>query len=193
MAMPFFNLCATIHILHCSKIKVNLQNSNYENSEVIKDDGEAIRGYKIKTLRGLLDDSGIIEEIVFNSIKPHDLEIYRDMLLNSKYLKPNDILINDKGFISREVINELKAKRQVIPIKKRKTQEIQLVKNLGMMWESNDSINDVDISACVVHDTKDNEYYVFLTIDTIKTAKQIISTYELRLEIDEDYRQIKDF
>lgn len=38
-----------------------------------------------------------------------------------------------------------------------------------------------------------NEYYVFLTTDTDKIAKQIISTYELRPEIEEDYRQIKDF
>jgi hypothetical protein len=34
---------------------------------------------------------------------------------------------------------------------------------------------------------------VFLTTDTSKTAKQIINTYELRPEIEEDYRQIKDF
>lgn len=32
-----------------------------------------------------------------------------------------------------------------------------------------------------------------MTTDTTKTAKQIINTYELRPEIEEDYRQIKDF
>ena len=77
--------------------------------------------------------------------------------------------------------------------KKRKTQEIQLVKELGTFWLSENTKNDVDLCACVVHDTKENAYYVFMTTDTTKTVKQIIMTYELRPEIEEDYRQIKDF
>ncbi|WP_253205672.1 transposase [Clostridium estertheticum] len=32
-----------------------------------------------------------------------------------------------------------------------------------------------------------------MTTDVEKTAKQIINTYEIRPEIEEDYRQIKDF
>ena len=221
VVMPSIDISPSIHILDCTKIQVNLDNANYENSEVTKVDGEYVRGYKLGTLRGLMDDSGIIEEIVFDSIKPHDLELCRDMLLNTKCFKSGDILINDRGFISRDVINSLKLKKQVdtyIPAKKnmtiyeeavkiaisenkwqkhpnknRKTQEIHLVKDLGIMWQSNTPNSDVDLCACVVHDKKDNEYYVFLTTDTAKTAKQIISTYELRPEIEEDYRQIKDF
>lgn len=221
IVMPSLNVSPTIHILDCTELEVNLDNSNYENSEVISDDGKFKRGYKLGTLRGLMDDSGVIEEIVFGSIKSHDLEFCRDMILNSSCLKNGDILINDRGFISRDVINTLKAKKQVdtyIPARKnmtiyeeavkiaisedkwqkhpnknRKTQQIQLVKDLGMMWVSEHPKDDVDLCACVVHDTKDNEYYVFLTTDTSKTAKQIISTYELRPEIEEDYRQIKDF
>ena len=221
VVLPSLDISPSIHILDCTKIKVNLDNSNYENSEVIRDDGEFVRGYKLGTLRGLMDDSGIIEEIVLDSIKPHDLELCRDILLNSKCLKSGDILINDRGFISRDVINSLKLEKQVDtyipakknmtiyeeavniaisedkwqkhPNKKRKTQEIHLVKHLGTMWTSNKPNIDVDLCACVVHDKKDNEYYVFLTTDTTKTAKQIINTYELRPEIEEDYRQIKDF
>ena len=221
VVMPSLNIAPSIHILDCTKIHVNLDNVNYENSETIKDDGKVIRGYKMGTLRGLMDDSGIIEEIVFDSIKPHDLELCRNMILKSKCLKGGDILINDRGFISRDVINFLKVEKQVDtyvpakknmtiyqeavkiaisedkwqkhPNKKRKTQEIHLVKDLGMMWQSNTPDKDVDLCACVVHDKKDNEYYVFLTTDTSKTAKQIINTYELRPEIEEDYRQIKDF
>lgn len=221
VVMPSLNIAPSIHILDCTKMHVNLDNVNYENSETIKDDGKVIRGYKMGTLRGLMDDSGIIEEIVFDSIKPHDLELCRNMILKSKCLKSGDILINDRGFISRDVINFLKVEKQVDtyvpakknmtiyqeavkiaisedkwqkhPNKKRKTQEIHLVKDLGMMWQSNTPDKDVDLCACVVHDKKDNEYYVFLTTDTNKTAKQIINTYELRPEIEEDYRQIKDF
>lgn len=113
VVMPSLDISPSIHILDCTKIKVNLDNANYENSEVIKDDGEAVHGYKLGTLRGLIDDSGIIEEVVFDSIKPHDLELCRDMLLNSKCLKNGDILINDRGFISRDVINSLKLQKQV--------------------------------------------------------------------------------
>jgi len=221
IVMPDLNITPQIHILDCTKIKVNLSNTNYENSDAIHDDGEAIRGYKLATLRGLMDDSGIIEEIAFDSIRPHDLELSRGILLNSKVLKAGDILINDRGFISRDILNTLKSDKEVDtyipakknmtiyeqavmisksegkwsphPNKKRKTQEIQLVKELGTFWLSENPKNDVDLCACVVHDTKDNEYYVFMTTDTTKTAKQIIMTYELRPEIEEDYRQIKDF
>ncbi len=34
---------------------------------------------------------------------------------------------------------------------------------------------------------------MFMTTDTERTARQIISTYELRPEIEEDFRQMKDF
>ena len=79
------------------------------------------------------------------------------------------------------------------PNKKRKSQKIQLVKKLGSMWESESPESDVDLNACVVWEEKDDEYYVFMTTDMHKTARQIIRTYELRAEIEEDYRQIKDF
>ena len=61
------------------------------------------------------------------------------------------------------------------------------------MWQSEQPENDVPVNACVVWDTKEGEYYVFVTTDTSKSAKQIIQTYELRPEIEEDYRQLKDF
>lgn len=79
------------------------------------------------------------------------------------------------------------------PNGKRKNQEIQLVKDLGQLWESDHPNEDVAINACVVHDNKDDEYYVFMTTDVAKTAKQIINIYEMRPEIEEDFRQMKDF
>ncbi|MTI66554.1 MAG: transposase [Firmicutes bacterium] len=187
----------------------------------MKDNGEAIRGYKLASLRGLLDDSGIIEEIEFGPINIHDLELSKDLLLNSKVLKEGDILINDRGFISREVINTLKTDKKVdtyvparknmsiykeavkiakaegnwrkYPNKKRTTQEIQFVKDLGVFWESKDPTKDVPLNACVVHDKKINNYFVFLSTETNCSARQIVNTYELRPEIEEDFRQIKDF
>ena len=210
-----------IHILDCTKVLVNLDNDNYENSSVVKIDGKTMRGYKLGVLRGVLDDSGIAEEIVFGTLKTHDMEQCRKMLQNTSCFHENDILINDRGFLSREMTNYLKTVRKVDtyiparqdmtiyqdavmlaitsgkwqkhPNRKRKEQEIQLVTNLGSLWESDEPEQDVPINACVVHDRKTDQYFVFMTTDISRTARQIINTYELRPEIEEDFRQMKDF
>jgi len=210
-----------IHVLDCTKIPVNIENGNYENSSVVTVDGKATRGYKLGVLRGLLDDSGVVEEIVFGTLKTHDLELCRKTLMYTTCFHENDILINDRGFLSREMINFLKTERKVDtyiparenmdifneavnlavsagkwqkhPNKKRKNQEIQLITELGPFWESSDTKKDVPINACVVHDKKTDQFFVFMTTDTTKTARQIIQTYELRPEIEEDFRQMKDF
>jgi len=210
-----------VHILDCTKLDVELSNDNYEESSVIKDRGKVRRGYKLATLRGITGNSGVIEDIRFGTMKAHDLELSRDMILNSPLLKPEDILINDRGFLSRDVLNALKTKRKVniyIPLRKdmaafqdaisiavsennwarhpnvkRRSQKIAFVPEIGTLWQSEMPENDVPLNACVVWDTKTGEYFVFVTTDTTKTARQIIQTYELRPEIEEDYRQLKDF
>jgi hypothetical protein len=212
---------ADVHILDCTLLDVELTNENYEESSVIQKDGKAHRGYKLATLRGIAGDSGIIEDIRFGTMTTHDLTLSRGMILNSSMLKPGDSLIEDRGFLSREVLNELKTRREVdtfIPVrsnmdiyheavsiatkankwrqhpnKNRKTQKIAFVLDLGSMWRSDTPELDVPLNACVVWDSKDGEYYVFVTTDTSKSAKQIIQTYEIRPEIEEDYRQLKDF
>ena len=218
---PKLNIKPDIHILDCTKIPVNLQNEDYENSSVVKIDGEVFRGYKLGVLRGVMDDSGIAEEIVFGTLKTHDLELIRDMLKTTSCLKAYDIIINDRGFLSREILNYLKTERKVNtyipakenmiifedavnlakkagkwqkhPNKKRKDQEIQLVTDLGPLWQSDKPEQDVPVNACVVHDKKTEYYFVFMITDTERTARQIINTYELRPEIEEDFRQMKDF
>lgn len=87
----------------------------------------------------------------------------------------------------------LSGKWQKHPNRKRKDQEIQLVTDLGPFWESDGPEKDVPVNACVVHDKKTDKYFVFMTTDTSRTARQIINTYELRPEIEEDFRQMKDF
>lgn len=219
--LPKMGIVPDIHILDCSELEVELKNSNYEGSEVICDKDGARRGYKIATLRGITGDTGVLEEIKLGSIKQHDLELSREMVLTSKVLKPEDILINDRGFISRDLLNQLKRERGVntyIPLKKnmeayeqavsiakeqnkwqphpnkkRKSQKIAFVPSLGSYWRSDRPEQDVEINACVVKDEKTDECFVFVSTDLSKTAKQIVSTYELRSEIEEDYRQIKDF
>ena len=149
------------------------------------------------------------------------MELCREMLKNTSCFHENDILINDRGFLSREMTNYLKTERKVDtyvparenmdilkdaaslavsggkwqkhPNKKRKDQEIQLIKSLGPLWASDTPEKDVPVNACVVHDKKTGKFFVFMTTDTTKTARQIVQTYELRPEIEEDFRQMKDF
>lgn len=226
--MPELNLLPNIHILDCTKTIVNLKNSNYEGSAVGKDnDGKKARGYKIATLRGVTGDKGmgIIEDINFGNIKVSDINLSKPLLYNSPVLKRGDILICDRGFLSRKVINDLKTKRGVdiyIPVKSnmntykdavaiaksenkwsshpnknRKTQRIAFVPNAGTVWQTKNTENDVELNACVVWETQpkkgEDEYFVFVTTDLKQAAKMIIKTYELRPEIEEDFRQLKDF
>lgn len=102
-----------VHILNCTKILVNLDNDNYENSSVIKIDGETMRGYKLGVLRGILDDSGIAEEIGFGTLKTYDMEQCREMLKNTSCFHENDILINDRRFLPRKMTNYLTTERMV--------------------------------------------------------------------------------
>lgn len=218
---PHLSILPDIHILDCTKVSVNFDNLNFEESGMVRDGKELIRGYKLSTIRGINKDTGVIEDIRFDSVNIHDLELSREMILTSTVLKPNDILINDRGFLSRDVVNTLKTERKVDsylplknnmdayetavsiaieqnkwsdhPNKKRKDQKISFVSDLGPHWRSDQPKNDVEINSCIVWDTIKNEYFVFVTTDTTVTAKKIIQTYELRPEIEEDYRQLKDF
>lgn len=218
--MPKLNAQPNIHILDCTDLEVNLNNKNYEGAEVTRNKkGDVSRGYKLGTIRGIYEDTGIIEEICFGSLKTHDLNLTKDMIKNSKVFKEGDILINDRGFIDRDLVNYMKNERKVdiyVPLRNnmiafdvaitaaqtygewenhpsRDNQKICLVTDLGTYWESANPKEDVEINAAVVWDKKENTYYAFFTTDTSKTAKQIITTYELRPEIEEDYRQLKDF
>lgn len=226
--MPKLNYKPNIHILDCTELSVNLNNNNYEQSAVTTNKyGDADRGYKLASLRGIVKDTGIIEEIKFGAMNIHDLELSREMLKTTKVFNPGDILIEDRGFLDRDLINYLKNKRKIdvyVPLRSnmnayqiavqiarqenkweqhpsREKQKIAFVPNLKNYWWSNtikshikySENDDVEINSCVVWDTETDSYFVFITTDTTVSAKQIIMTYELRPEIEEDYRQLKDF
>lgn len=205
--IPRLDIKPNIHILDCTNIEVNLNNDNYEQSTIAIDKhGDVARGYKLSTIRGIVNDVGIIEDIRFGTLKTHDLALSKDMLETTKCFNSGDILINDRGFISRELTNFLKTKRNIdtyIPLKKnmeaykiaisvarkennwsphpsgRKHQFITLVCDLKDYWTSQNHNDDVPINACVVHDTKYDKYYVFATTDTKRSAKEIVQILSL--------------
>jgi len=104
------------------------------------------------------------------------------------------------------------------PNKKRKGQDIALVKNLELFWLSDKDRNkkpeniklNYKINATVIRfeidknkDVLNDEeiikndgkyaYAVILTNDVNISCEEIIRLYEMRPEIEEDFRQIKDF
>ena len=243
-----FDLEPSIHQHDSTNLEVNLQNGNYERSEVTKGKkGEPVRGYKLNTSRLMLEQGGLIERVSLSSIKTHDLEASREMLENPIHIKESDMLVYDRGYIDRELINTLKRRKDitvVVPAKKsmhifkesmslaisqndwrvhpnpqRKGQEIKLIKDMGMTWESeamgdkkpeNIKEEDVPLNTCVIridkkkdkgrstpeeeicHEEKGYKYVVLVTSDTTLTGAEIIRRYETRPEIEEDYRQLKD-
>ncbi len=214
-------LSPDIHVLDCTKIKVNIDNKNYENSSMTYDHNtnKPYRGYKLSSLRGIVGDSGIIEEVRFDTASVHDLELSKDILLNSSCLKEGDILIMDRGFISREMMKYLKEQRKVdvyIPMKKnmaeyqmalalaeelddwqphpvRENQMICHVPNVDALWGGNEVEEYIPLNAAVIWFKETQSYAVITTTDMSKSAREIVLTYELRPEIVEDFRQLKDF
>lgn len=243
-----FDLEPSVHQHDSTDLEVILQNSNYECSEVTKGKkGKPVRGYKLNTSRLILPQGGLIERIGISSIKTHDLEASREMLKNPTHIKESDTLVYDRGYIDRELINILRREkdiRVVVPVKKnmlifkesmrlaiskndwkvhpnkkRKGQEITLIKNVGMSWESEDigdkkpekiKEEDVPLNTCVIkidkkkdksknlpqedlcYEEKGYKYIVLATSNTTLTGAEIIRRYETRPEIEEDYRQLKD-
>lgn len=183
--IPKMNFEPTIHILDCTDLEVNFKNRNYECSGIAYSkrdiNGEPVRarGYKLATLRGIVKDSGIIEEIRLGALNVHDLKLSKEMLITSSVFKSGDILINDRGFLSRDLINFLKVIRNVdtyVPLRKNmesyniavqiakeennwninphyKNQKIALVTNLGDYWQPDErefKILDVPLNGCVI-------------------------------------------
>lgn len=218
--MPLQGIEPNIHVTDCTKLEVNIDNENYEGATLGHDhnNNRLFRGYNLATLRGIVGDKGVIEEIKLGTAKNNDLALSEEVLKNSKCFHENDILIMDRGYIKRELLNYLKKERKVdvyIPVRSdmeiyqsaidianhvmdwhphptRVGQLISQVNNVGIFWKSDNVEEDVDLNACVVALTE-NKYAVFITTDTSKTANDIIRTYELRPEIEEDFRQLKDF
>ena len=87
-----------IHILDCSILDVNLDNPNYEGSSITHKGGKKLRGYKVGLLRGVTPNGGVTEEICMSTAKTHDLDMSKEMITNTSYIKEGDYLLEDSGF-----------------------------------------------------------------------------------------------
>lgn len=207
-----------IHILDATKLEVLLEAGNYECSGLVKNnDGSISRGYKLGTLRTLLDTAGIITQVALSSIEVHDIELCRPILESSRAIRAGDLVIEDRGFIDGPSISYLKKERKVdviMPLKSnmlacqeaiklaqlqndwhphpsRKEQNIAFVVDVAELWDN----CTVQLNACVIrfwdHKKGSQEYIVLVTTDLKFNARLIVRHYEERPEVEQDYQQMK--
>lgn len=206
-----------LHILDCTDLVVPLENENYEHSGVTTKNGKPERGYKLATLRSLLDEGAVMTAMAWGQIQDHDLRITESLVRTSPHLRAGDTLIEDRGFLDGALISFLKKERGVdvcTGLKKemqlyrwaivqananpgdwrahpsRKGQEIQRVEGITSLWQE----LEVPVNVCVVRfkdKTGQWDYFCFVTTNLSLSARQIIALYQLRTEIEEDYRQLK--
>jgi hypothetical protein len=108
-------------ILDTTHVEVALETGTYECSGVVKnDDGTLSRGYKLATLRTLLDSAGLLTQVAMSAIQVHDMALCRPWLAEAPVLRAGDLLLEDRGFLDGATVSDLKRKRRVdviIPLK----------------------------------------------------------------------------
>jgi hypothetical protein len=207
-----------LHILDCTDLIVPVGRDGYQGSGIRTKNKVVQRGYKLGTLRSLLDRGAILTGIGWGPLQAHDLTVTRSLLRSSEHLRPGDTLLYDRGFLDGADITYLKQERQVdvcTGLKSdmnffkacvvcaqanpgawrahptREHQQIQLVCGLSGLWPE----LGVPMNTCVVRKTDPKtgeiEYFCFVSTDLSLSAKPLIELYQTRPEIEEDYRQLK--
>jgi Transposase DDE domain len=207
-----------IHIVDTTQVEVCLETGTYECSGVVKqDDGSRARGYKLATLRTLLDHAGLITQVGLGPIQVHDLPACRLLFEVSPVLRQGDLLLEDRGFLDGATITLLKQQRHVdviVPLKStmlsyqeavhlaalqgvwqphpsRDSQHIAFVKGVEHVWDG----CDVALNACVIRywnrKKKALDHIVLVTTDQRLKGSWIVRHYEERPEIEQDYQQMK--
>jgi hypothetical protein len=201
-----------IHILDATKLVVALERGTYECSGVVKDDddGQLKRGYKLATVRTLLETAGIITQATVGQIQTHDCKLCEPMLKSCTVFRAGDLVLEDRGFLDGEMITLLKREREVdviVPLRHdmtsyeeavklaqmanqwqphptRENQQIAFVSGVEHVWDK----CQVALNACVIRffneKKKALDYIVLVTSDPQLNAKWIVKHYQQRPEID---------
>ena len=207
-----------LHILDATPIEVALGTATYECSGVVKrDDGSSTKGYKLATLRTLLDTAGLLTQVEIGSIQTHDMELCRELLSTSVALRRGDLVLEDRGFLDGATLTHLKAQRGVdviVPVKSNMHayREAVSLAEMDAAWQPHPSrpahqvafvrgVEDVwaecgvALNACVIRFYNKRrgatDYIVLVTTDATLSAELIVRHYEERSEIEQDYQQLK--
>src|SRR5262249_42090114 len=98
-----------LHILDTTPIEVPLAAGTYECRGVVKtEDGTYARGYKLATLRTLLDSAGLLSQVALAAIQVHDVALCRPLLEQASVLRAGDLLLEDRGFLDGALLSHLK-------------------------------------------------------------------------------------
>ena len=207
-----------LHILDTTRVEVPLETGTYECSGVVKnEDGTYARGYKLATLRTLLDSGGLLSQVALSPIQVHDVALCRPLVEQTPVLRAGDLLLEDRGFLDGATLSHMKRTRRVdviTPLKanmlatqeaiqlaemvdqweahpSRAEQRIAFVRGVEHMWRE----CEVPLNACVIRfwnkKKKRNDHIVLVTTDQKLSASWIVRHYEERPEIEQDYEQMK--
>ena len=185
---------------------------------VKNDDGTYARGYKLATLRTLLDSAGLLEPGGYVARSRYTMwHCVVPCWSSAPVLRAGDLLLEDRGFIDGATLSHLKQKRRVdviMPLKANMlaTQEAMELAEMTDKWEAHPSRGDqgmalvcgvehmwneceVPLNACVIRfwnkKKKRIDHIVLVTTDRKLNASWIVRHYEERPEIEQDYEQMK--
>lgn len=207
-----------IHIVDTTRVEVPLETGTYECSGVVKnDDGSRSRGYKVATLRTLLDHAGLLTQLGLAPIQVHDLPLCRLLFETAPVLRKGDLVLEDRGFVDGATMTFLKRQRHVdviVPLKSNMlsyTEAVQLAQLHGA-WHPHPSRDNqhiafvqgvehlwtecqVPLNACVIRYWNQKkaalDHIVLVTTDQRLRGPWIVRHYEERPEIEQDYEQMK--
>ena len=110
-----------IHLVDTTHVEVPLETGTYECSGVVKNDnGTRSRGYKLATLRTLLDHAGLITQVGLGPMHVHDLPACRFFFETASVSRKGDLVLEDRGFLDGATMTVLKQQRYVdviVPLK----------------------------------------------------------------------------
>lgn len=88
--------------------KDSYDNENYKGATFGYDRlGKVMRGYKLASLRGIYNNNGLIEDVRFGIVSTYDFKLSEEMLKTTSCFHKGDILLMDRGFTSREMIQKM--------------------------------------------------------------------------------------
>ena len=184
---------------------------------VKNEDGTRSRGYKLATLRTLLDRTGLLRQMAMSAIQGHALALCRPLLAEAPVLRAGDVLLEERGFLDGATLSTLKRQRQVdviIPLTAnmlatpeaiqlaemtnkwqphpaRADQPLALVRGVEQMWTE----WAVPLHACVMRlwhtKQKCTDHSVLISTDLKLSAPWIVRHDEERPEIEQAYEQLK--
>jgi hypothetical protein len=184
---------------------------------VKNEDGTFSRGYKLATLRTLLDRAGLLSQVALSAIQGHEMAVGRPLLEQAPVLRAGDLLLEERGCIDGVTLAQVQRKRRVdviMPLKANMlaTKEARHLAALANEWPAHPSRAeptialvrglehmgaecDVPLNACVSRfwNTKNKRtaHSVLVTTDLQLSAPWIVRHYEARPEIEQDYQQMK--